>query len=98
MAITLRDWATLAFCAEVGIQHDMLASACATHAGIGGHGQMDPMLYDLYTGINWLRLQLRKPEVLVDLFFRANRNRLREFLMKGVDVSSPVLRPVGTAS
>ncbi|KAM0463099.1 hypothetical protein ACHAPV_003225 [Trichoderma viride] len=83
--ITLRSWAYGPLVDKLGINLDEFRSAVATDGSVGGTGEINPTMHDALTGkplIEASPSQTGSPE---GEFFRANRNRLREFLLRGVD-------------
>jgi monooxygenase len=82
-----RGWATLPFCNDIGLAHDQLVSAVATDAPIHGQGKIDPVIVDLHTGRPLVEPEPAPTGNTSSIFFRANRNRIRHYLMKDLDVT-----------
>jgi monooxygenase len=84
--ITLRSWAYDPFLKHLSINPRKFQDTVATDALAGGHGAIGTSMYDMYTGeplIQGLASPAGRPG---GDFFRASRERLREFLMEGIDV------------
>jgi monooxygenase len=84
--ITMRGWATTALTDQLGIENDRLVAATATDGPAGGRGYIDPTVVDAFSGTPLMRADKAPTGSPETSFYRANRNRLRDFLLDGVDV------------
>ncbi|GJJ73295.1 hypothetical protein EMPS_05653 [Entomortierella parvispora] len=90
--VTLRSWGYDSLLKRAGVTAQDFQETVATDAAVGGHGYISTTVHDVYTGTDLIKMAHRPgAQMVTQEFFRANRFRLREFLMKGrVNERSPI--------
>lgn len=85
--ISLRSWAYSPLLTELGISEEELRKLAATDAATGGRGHIEGIMYDAVSGKTLMKAPASQTGSPAGDVFRANRNRLRHFLMQGLDVA-----------
>jgi 2-polyprenyl-6-methoxyphenol hydroxylase-like FAD-dependent oxidoreductase len=83
--ITLRSWAYGPLIEQLHVPFEDFCSAVATDGAVGGRGDINPTLHDALTGQPLVQAAPAKTGSPGGGLFRANRNRLRTFLLQGVN-------------